>query len=119
MRNGERGEGRLGLLMAVAIVGIGAFLGVKIIPVRINAYEFRDFVEQQCRTAALSHDDKKIAKSIMEKADDLELPLQRKNLSLKRTGSEMIIKANFEMPIDLKVTTYNFHYEVNTRAPLF
>ena len=119
MREGERGEGRLGLLVAAAIVGIGAFLGVKIVPARINAYEFRDFVEQQCRTAALTHDDKKIAKSIMEKADDLELPLQRKNLQLKRTSSEMIIKAFFEMPIDLKVTTYNFHYEVNTRAPLF
>ena len=119
MRNGERGEGRLGLLMAVAIVGIGAFLGVKIIPVRINAYEFRDFVEQQCRTAALTHDDKKIAKAIMQKAGDLELPLERKNLQLKRTTSEMIIKATFQMPIDLKVRTYNFQYAVDTRAPLF
>ena len=119
MRKGERGEGRVGLLVALAVVGIGVFLGVKIIPVRISAYEFRDYVEQECRTAALTHDDKKIAKNIMEKADDLELPLQRKNLQLKRSSSEMIIKAFFEMPIDLKVTTYNFHYEVNTRAPLF
>jgi hypothetical protein len=119
MRNRERGEGRIGLLVALAVVGIGAFMGVKIIPARINAYEFRDFVEQQCRTAALTHDDKKIAKAIMEKADDLELPLERKNLQLKRTSSEMIIKANFQMPIDLKVTTYNFQYAVDTRAPLF
>jgi hypothetical protein len=119
MRKGERGEGRVGLLVALAVVGIGVFLGVKIIPVRINAYEFRDYVEQECRTAALTRDDKRIAKNIMEKAGDLELPLQRKNLSLKRTSSEMVIKASFEMPIDLKVTTYNFRYEVNTRAPLF
>jgi len=36
-----------------------------------------------------------------------------------RSAFHDIIKAFFEMPIDLKVTTYNFHYEVNTRAPLF
>jgi hypothetical protein len=119
MRNGERGEGRMGLIVALAIVGVGAFLGVKIIPVRIQAYEFRDFVEQECRTAALHNDDKKIAKSIMEKADDLELPLERKNLKLRRTSSEMIITARFEKPIDLKLTTYNFKYAVESRAPLF
>lgn len=119
MRKGERGEGRIGLLVALAVVGIGAFLGVKIIPVKINAYEFRDFVEQECRTAALTREDKKIAKNIMEKAADLELPLQRKNLHLRRTSSEMVIDASFEMPIDLKVTTYNFKYQVKTRAPLF
>jgi hypothetical protein len=119
MRNGQRGEGRLGLIVALAIVGVGAFLGVKIIPVRIQAYEFRDFVEQECRTAALNNDDKKIAKSIMEKAGDLELPLERKNLKLRRTTSEMVISARFEKPIDLKVTTYNFKYEVESRAPLF
>ena len=119
MRKGARGEGRVGLLVALAVVGIGVFLGVKIIPVRINAYEFRDYVEQECRTAALTRDDKRIAKNIMEKAGDLELPLERKNLQLKRTSSEMIIKASFQMPIDLKVTTYNFQYAVDTRAPLF
>lgn len=119
MRNGERGEGRVGLFVALAIVGVGAFLGVKIIPVRIQAYEFRDFVEQECRTAALNNDDKKIAKSIMEKAGDLELPLQRKNLKLRRTTSEMVISAAFEKPIDLKVTVYNFKYQVESRAPLF
>ena len=29
------------------LVAIGIFLGVKILPVRISAYEFRDFVEQE------------------------------------------------------------------------
>jgi hypothetical protein len=119
MRHGERGEGRLGLLIALAVVGVGAFLGVKIIPVKISAYEFRDFVEQECRHAALTKDDKKIAKAIMEKADDLELPLDRKNLKLRRTTSEMIIEASFQMPIDLKLTTYDFKYQVKSRAPLF
>jgi hypothetical protein len=119
MRHGERGEGRLGLIVALAAVGVGAFLGVRIIPVKINAYEFRDYVEQQCRTAALHREDKKIAKNILEKAEELELPLKRKDLKLRRTQSEMIIEASFQKPIDLKLTTYEFKYQVKTRAPLF
>ena len=118
-RKGQRGEGRLGLIVALAIVGTGVFLGVKIIPVKVSAYEFRDFVEQQCRTAALHRENKTLAKTIMEKAEELDLPLDRKNLKLRRTTSEMIIEAKFDKPIDLKVTTYNFHYEVKTAAPLF
>jgi hypothetical protein len=36
----ERGEGRIGLLLALALLGTGIFVCVKIIPVRVNAYEF-------------------------------------------------------------------------------
>ena len=118
-RNGERGEGRIGLIIAVALVAIGIFLGVKIIPVRIAAYEFRDFVEQECRYAAVRKGDEEVRKRILMKAEELEIPLSPKKLKVERRGGQMIITANFEKPIDLSVTTYVFKFEVNERAPLF
>jgi len=118
-RNGERGEGRVGLLVAVAVVAIGVFLGVKIIPVRINAYEFRDFIEEECRFAAVRKGDAEVRKRILEKAEDLEIPLDPKRLKLERRRDEMIITASFEQPIDLSVTTYVFKFKVDERAPLF
>ena len=42
-RTSERGDGRIGFLISLALLGTGIFVGVKIIPVRVNAYEFRDF----------------------------------------------------------------------------
>jgi hypothetical protein len=119
MRMNQRGEGRLGLLIAIVVVAAGVFLGFKIIPVRIAAYELRDFVEEQCRYAALHKDNAKVAKRIMDKADELEIPLERKALKLKRTTSEMIISASYEQPIDLKFRTYVFKYSIKQRAPLF
>jgi hypothetical protein len=119
MRNGQKGEGRVGLLIALILVGTAIFLGMKIIPVRISAYEFRDTLREEARYAAVRNSDKAVAKRIMDKAEELEIPLKPKNLHLKRTQSEMIITASYEQPVDLKVTTYVYKFNVTERAPLF
>ena len=118
-RTRERGEGRIGLFLSLALLGSAIFVGAKIIPVRINAYEFRDFVTEECRFAATRNHDSEIYQRIMEKAKELDIPLDKRNLTLERTHHEMIITAKFQQPIDLKFTTYVFRYEQKERAPLF
>ena len=118
-RTNERGEGRVGLFIAVALLGSGIFLAVKIIPVRINAYEFRDFIQEECRFAATRNHDEEIYKRVFDKAKELKLPLDKKNLHMERTGREMIISAKYEQTIDLKVTKYVFKFDHEERAPLF
>jgi hypothetical protein len=115
----ERGEGRIGFLIALIVVGIVIFLGVKVVPVRIAAYEFRDFLRDEARYAAVRHDDATVAKRIMDRAKEMGLPLQAKNLQLTRTTGEMIITAHYEQPIDLKVTTYVYKFNAKEKAPLF
>lgn len=121
MRNrwNERGEGKAGLFIALAIVGIAAFLGVKIIPVRVTAYQFRDFLDEECRFAAVRGTDADVAKRILEKAKELEIPLSKKQLTLERTRSSMTIAATYEQPVDLKLTTYVYKFEHSYKAPLF
>jgi hypothetical protein len=55
----------------------------------------------------------------MQKAKELEIPLKRKNLTLKRTTGEIVISAQYEQPIDLKVTTYVYRFDAREKAPLF
>jgi hypothetical protein len=118
-RRDEKGEGRIGLLVSLVVLAVGIFLGVKIIPVRINAYEFGDFIEQECRYAAVRNQDTEVAKRILQKAMELEIPLKKKNLKLERTANEMVITASYELPIDLKVTVYNYRFYRKEKAPLF
>ncbi|HEX4822774.1 MAG TPA: hypothetical protein VFV19_00515 [Candidatus Polarisedimenticolaceae bacterium] len=118
-RKNERGEGRIGLLIAVALLGSGIFLAVKIIPVRINAYEFRDFIQEECRFAATRNHDQEIYNRIFDKAKELRLPLDKKDLTLERTNREMIITAKYQQTIDLKVTQYIYKFDHEERAPLF
>jgi len=115
----QRGEGRLGLLVSLALLGIGIFVGVKIIPVRIAAYEFSDFLQQECRHAAVRAQDEQVVKRIVDKAIALDIPLKKKDLKVQRTASEMMITASYEQPIDLKVTVYTYRFHKRERAPLF
>ena len=119
LRNGQKGEGRLGLAIAVVVVGISAFLGLKIIPVRIAAYEFRDVLREEARYGAVRDSDKEVHKRIMNLAGALEIPLLTKNLIVKRSTRDIVITAKYKVPIDLKVTTYVFKFEHKEKAPLF
>lgn len=118
-RRSERGEGKVGLLIALALIGSGIFVAVKIVPVRVNAYELKDFIQEETRGASLRRDDKAIADRIMKKAKELEVPLERKNLKVSRGTSEMVISARFEQAVDLKVYKYVFKFNETERAPLF
>jgi hypothetical protein len=118
-RTNERGQGRIGLLISVALVGIAIFTGVKFIPVKVAAYQFKDVLTQECRMAAVRRNDAAVAQRILDKAEELDVPLQGKNLKVRRTRSEMIIRASYEQPIDLKVTTYVFKFDHEEKAPLF
>lgn len=118
-RRHQRGEGRIGFLITLIIVAIAIFLGVKIIPVRITAYEFRDVLREEARYGAVRNSDAEVTKRILQKAAELEIPLEKKNLKVRRTVSEMIIRASYQHPIDLKVTTYVYEFDETERAPLF
>ena len=115
----ERGEGKIGLLVALIIVGVVAFVGIKVIPVKVAAYEFREVLRSECRSGAVRTNDAAVAKRIMDRAEELEIPLTRKNLSVKRTRSEMIVSAQYELEIDLKLTTYTYRFDHKEKAPLF
>ncbi len=119
MRNAERGEGRLGFIVTLAVCAALAYVGFKVIPVRIDAYEFRDTIRQETRMGAVRDSDAAVAKRILDKAREMDLPVQAKNLSVRRTQSEMIVSASYELPIDLKVTTYVYRFNAEERAPLF
>ena len=55
----------------------------------------------------------------MDRAAELEIPLDKKNLKVSRNVSEIVISATYKQPIDLKVTTYVFDFNHKEKAPLF
>jgi hypothetical protein len=118
-RRDQRGEGRLGFMITLIVVAVAIFLGIKVIPVRVTAYEFRDVLREEARYGAVRDSDEVVVKRILDKAAELAVPLEKKNLSVKRTETQMIITAKYEQPIDLKVTTYVYRFNATEKAPLF
>ena len=116
----ERGEGRIGTLFGVLVLAVFIYLGVKIVPLLINVYEFRDSIEEQARFAALPrHDDDVVKKTILRKAQELELPVGSKDVIVNRSSTRIDIQVKYTLPIETPVYTYNWHLDESLSAPLF
>ena len=116
----ERGEGRLGTVMGVLVLAVFIYLGVKVVPVMINVYEFRDSIEEQARFAAMPrHDDDLIKTSILHKARELDLPVGAKDVQVSRTPSRIDIRVKYTIPIETPVYTYHWSLDESLSAPLF
>jgi hypothetical protein len=95
------------------------FVGIKVIPVRITAYNFRDKLRQEARWGAVRKNDATVANRILDHAAELEIPLDKKRLNVQRTKSKIIITVDYEQAIDLALTTYTFKFHAKEQAPLF
>lgn len=116
----QRGEGRVGFVIALFVFASLLFVGIKVVPVHVTAYQFREALREEARfAAAYKKDARDVARRIMEHAEAMEVPLEPKNLSIRRTRSEVIINASYEQPIDLKVTTYTYRFNAEQRNPTF
>ena len=116
----ERGEGRLGTLFGILVLATFVYLGVKLVPVMISVYEFRDSIEEESRFAALPrHDDQLIKRNILQKARELDLPVGSKDVQVSRTSGRIDIVVKYSVPIETPVYTYNWALDESLSAPLF
>ena len=119
VRRGERGEGRVGTLVGLSILALTIYLGYKVIPVMVNAYAFRDYIEQETRFAALRNRDEEVVKRVLKKAQELELPVTNKSIHVNRTQSRFDISVRYTIPIETPVYVYNWMFDERFSAPLF
>jgi hypothetical protein len=115
----ERGEGRLGTIFGLVVLAVTIYLGFKVLPVMINAYAFRDYIEQETRFAALRNKDEEVIKRVLHKADELDLPITRKSITVNRSQSHFDLKVAYTIPIETPVYTYNWVFREESNAPLF
>lgn len=116
MRSHERGDGKLGLFVMLVLLAIVIFVLVKLIPARVNAYEYKDFIEIYSRTESWNHSPEQTKKDLLEKAISLKLNVDEKNIIVNRQGSNIAISVKFDVPVDLKVYTWVLHYEFHQTA---
>jgi hypothetical protein len=85
----------------------------------INAYAFRDYIEQESRFAALRNKDEEVVKRVVKKAQELDLPVEAKAVKVSRGGGHFDITVNYTVPIQTPVYTYNWEFDERYSAPLF
>ena len=115
----ERGQGRVGLILALLVLATGIYTGYVLIPIKVKTYEFYDRMRQEARFGAIKKRDEIVHERLMKKARQLGIPLDPKDLKIVRDGGNFIITARYTVPVDLTLYKTEWEFNERTMAPIF
>ncbi len=117
----EAGRGGLGALLGLAVVVVAIYAGMKFVPVRASGFQLDDTVREQivyggARRRQVADDE--ILRNIIERAEDLGLPVTRRSISIVRRRGSIRIRVVYAVPIDLPFDyTYSWRFEIDHEGP--
>ncbi|HJW14485.1 MAG TPA: hypothetical protein VJ776_07305 [Thermoanaerobaculia bacterium] len=117
---GSSGEGRLGCILWLAVLALVSYIGYKTIPVKVATSTFYDFMQEEAAFASIRPVDQ-LQREILAKAKELNLPVTRDNMVIRKTRESITIEAHYEIKIDffngLKIYAWKFDQVV--ARPIF
>ncbi len=116
------GAMNFGCIIGTLLIAAAAYAAWRVIPVKVKAAEFEKTVESLAlqaagQGAALSNE--RIIKLLVEKADELELPVTEKQITIKRSGGFIRVEAEYSVPVNLFGYEYNMRFAPYYENPLF
>lgn len=116
-RRRAAGEGNIGCILWTLAFLLIALICYKAIPVKLNTAEMYDFMIEQAKfgTAPAAS----LKKIIIDKAKELEIPINEKNLTVERIGDRIRMKTAFEIPVDFPGYTYIWKFDWEIDRPIY
>jgi hypothetical protein len=114
----ELGEGNFGCLIGLILMLVGIFVAYKVIPVKVKAAELRQIVVDEAKSAG-THGDDRIRAAILKKAADDDLPVGEGDIRIRRAENTINVQVDYTVPIDFKVTIYQWHIHHEAENPIF
>ena len=111
MRPSESGMISFKAMVWIAFIVAVLYCGFKIVPVYVDNYQLQDYLQGQTpywltqRTPADA-----IRKTILTKAQDLDLPIGEDDVTVQADQNKVTIKLDYIVPVDLKVYTLQLHF---------
>jgi len=118
--SGARGEGRVGCVIWLAIVGVVAYGLFKVVPVKVANSSFDDFMTEQASFGSIKSV-KQIESELLEKAKDLGVPVTKENLTITKSREKIAIECHYEVVISFFGGAYEYHWKRDpvVERPLF
>jgi hypothetical protein len=103
----------------LAFVGLVAYGLYKVVPVKLNAGQFVDAMQEQA-TFAAGHSNPQIVNELLERAKDLRLPIRKEQITVNRTRESIAIEAHYQVPISFfgGLWTYTIQFDPIIGRPL-
>lgn len=104
-------------LIAIFIVVAAIYVGVQVVPVYFNYYQFQDAMEEEARIQSYTgKSESDMRETMWKKAQQLELPIASPEaIKVERTGTSVAISTEYTVHIDLPVHPFDLKFEATTK----
>lgn len=90
------------------------FVGIKVVPIYVENYQFQDSIQAESRFALTGYPKKSpddVRNDILKKAKELDLPVKPEDIRVSMTNGAVEISADYSYTFDLAVYqwTHDFH----------
>jgi hypothetical protein len=112
------GDSKLGCIVWVVLLGIFVMVALKAVPVKIHSSQLYDYMEGQAKFVRRPTKEL-LTRRVLEKAHELELPLEKKNLKVVVGGARVIIAVKYTVPLEFPGYTYSWDFDYKVDRPVF
>ena len=103
----QRGDVPVGCLVGFVAAVLIAVLAIKVVPIMVDVGEFDKEIKNNAERANnIGYSDKRIRANILDKADELDIPINSKSVWIKRTATRIKIRVTYDYPIEFPGYTY-------------
>ena len=117
-RASERGEIRFGTIVWLLLFVAGVIVTKEMVPVKIRTSQLEDYMIELAKFSTRETEDK-LRVRIIEKADELELPLTKDAVSVRKANGRVKMKAQYEIPLEFPFYTYVWQFDHEVDRPIF
>jgi hypothetical protein len=91
----------------------------KAVPVKIASTQLYDFMDEQAKYAAARTPPDEIAKQIVNRAHQLDIPLDKQDVHVTRDGDRIFMEVEYTIPLSFPGYTYQWHFHQKLDRPIF
>lgn len=116
----QRGDVPIGCIIGLILLLFVVLIGIKVVPVMIKFGELQEEIEDVAdRGNRWDYTDERMRNRILEKAEELDLPVTTKDVKIERSDKWIKIWVNYDYAVDFPGYTYVFHKRHYENRPLF
>jgi hypothetical protein len=117
----QRGDVPVGCLVGGVVALIVVLVSIKVAPIMIHVGELdREISTLADRANRREYNDQRIRRDILRKAEELDLPVdKKKGVDIKRTSNRIKIRVRYTMRLEFPGYTYVWDKEHYHERPLF
>lgn len=118
-RRSMAGTGRVGCVIWLALLAIAVFVASKVVPVKMKTSEFYDAMTEQAQFGSIKGD-ASIQAELYRKAQELQLPLKKEDIVVRRDMGYVYVEVHYKLPIEFPIYgTYVWKEDDKVSRPLF